>query len=551
MGHTISKNTPNTYCAVTIVVPIYGDLPSILGCIKSLLMSVDLDEHRVMLVNDVGPDADAIELAILEAIVGQPSFSYFRNDHNLGFVGTCNRAALELDDSGNDILLLNSDTVTTPGFVEEMRDVLNSHPRHGVVTARSNSATIASMPYRLADPLAERSFERTRTAFSLLSEHLPRFTIAPVAMGFCFLTRRSLIDKFGLFDDVFAPGYGEENDYCLRINQAGYLALIANRALVLHEGSKSFSQVGRNEIRDAHEVLLERRYPFYRRAVRLYNYYGVSAVEWFADVITPRVAKCKVSVDIRGLSAVISDEERNVTIVRQIIEQVVVPLQSCFDVELLADADLIARIGIDPATIRITTALKDPVQISDVGIIFADSTTPQRLTEANRRYLHWGVLSVTPARDLVWSTQMKEAPRLLAETDLRRHAEFEVALRGAGADAFGFLGLEIAAAPGVQLSIGGNVAPAELANRVAAAIETLQALPELLPGLDARWQHFTRLEHYLATAASAASAASATAIVQTHVGADSTISPDGHRSRVVRAIARRLTSVRRRRGVRL
>ncbi|MGN6127604.1 MAG: glycosyltransferase family 2 protein, partial [Humibacter sp.] len=99
----------NSRPGVTVVVPVYGDLESLSACVEALKTTVDFSRHAVMLVNDVGPDADEIEAALLEAIDGLDGFEYHRNARNLGFVGTCNRAALELDRSDRDILLLNSD----------------------------------------------------------------------------------------------------------------------------------------------------------------------------------------------------------------------------------------------------------------------------------------------------------------------------------------------------------------------------------------------------------------------------------------------------------
>ena len=98
-------------------------------------------------------------------IDGATGVDYVRNERNLGFVGTCNRAATELDRTDNDILLLNSDAELFPGTLQEMSAVLHLSEKHGVVTARSNHATIAGslataivvlapVWWRLAVPLA-------------------------------------------------------------------------------------------------------------------------------------------------------------------------------------------------------------------------------------------------------------------------------------------------------------------------------------------------------------------------------------------------------------
>jgi len=285
---------------VTVVVPVYGDLPSLLGCVESLKLTVDQQIDSVLLVNDCGPDADAIEAALLAAIENEPGFRYERNPRNLGFVGNCNRAALELDLTDNDILLLNSDTVTTPGFIEELSSVLHSAPEHGIVCARSNNATIASLPFRLRDPRAGRNVERTLAVHEALRDSLPRFSVAPVSMGFCFLVRRALITEYGLFDEIFAPGYGEENDFCLRMRSHGFLSLIAHRALVLHVGGLSFMPTRRAQLRNAHERILTARHPGYTEAVQSYLKRDGDPVDVFADCLVPADTTVRLLIDCAG-----------------------------------------------------------------------------------------------------------------------------------------------------------------------------------------------------------------------------------------------------------
>src|SRR5262245_19011638 len=77
---------------VTIVVPVYGDLATLMACVESLKKNVDLKRNRVLLINDCGPDADIIEANLRAGIQGWSSFWYERNDRNLGYVRTCNRA---------------------------------------------------------------------------------------------------------------------------------------------------------------------------------------------------------------------------------------------------------------------------------------------------------------------------------------------------------------------------------------------------------------------------------------------------------------------------
>ena len=253
---------------VTIVVPVYGDWPSLAQCVDALKKYVDTSRHQVMFVNDCGPEVELLEKKLQKAITGTP-FLYFRNKRNLGFVGTCNRAVTELDKTGNDILLLNSDAKVTKGFLDELLAVLYASNHHGAVTPRSNNATIATVPL----PSAIQKGIEPETSFKLfqkLKTKLPRYTVVPTAHGFCMLIRRPLITKYGLFDEIFGRGYGEEVDFCLRIKQHGYLSVLANHAFVFHLEARSFTNEVKAKLLAKNEKIVWQRYPDYRQSVRDY-----------------------------------------------------------------------------------------------------------------------------------------------------------------------------------------------------------------------------------------------------------------------------------------
>jgi GT2 family glycosyltransferase len=252
---------------VTIIVPVYADWPSLKDCIESLKQNVD-EKHSIILVNDCGPDVDTIEKNIQKSIKGHKNFSYFRNPKNLGFVKNCNRAVMQLDKSDNDIMLLNSDTKTTPGFLEQMLSVL-SIDKIGVVSPRSNNATICTFPLSVMkndQVSAEQSYEM----FNKFSLKFPDFTITPTGHGFCMLIRRSLIKKYGLFDEAFGKGYGEEVDFCQRIRNAGWQCVLANHAYVFHLEARSFSIEAKQKILEVNNKIIRERYPYYQKEVRDY-----------------------------------------------------------------------------------------------------------------------------------------------------------------------------------------------------------------------------------------------------------------------------------------
>ena len=280
---------------VTVVIPVYDDWNTLEQCIKSLKKYLDT-RHKVLLVNDKGPNWELLESKIKEEISDSDNFEYVANPENLGFVKTCNRAVFELDKTDNDILLLNSDTEVTEGFLEEMLDVLYVTEKHGAVCPRSNCATIYTIPFNKKashDLTPEESYK----VFQNVKDLLPRYNVMPTGVGFALLIKRNLIKFYGLFDEIYSPGYNEENDFCMRINQYGYSLISANRAYVFHYESKSFG-TKKNELDLKHSEYLLKRYPYYPAIVNMYQNNQIDPVEYFADLIGGLYSKKRVLIDL-------------------------------------------------------------------------------------------------------------------------------------------------------------------------------------------------------------------------------------------------------------
>ncbi|MDE7313653.1 MAG: glycosyltransferase [Eubacterium sp.] len=275
---------------VTIVIPVYKDWESLSVCLNSLKKYVKT-RHKVLIVNDRGPNWEEMGHCIRQSIKGCHNFFYDVNIENMGFVKTCNRAVYELDQTDNDILLLNSDTKVTEGFLEEMLQVLYAQEKHGVVCPRSNHAMLLSMPvsHNTKKPLKD---EVCYAVFEQMRDILPRYTVIPTGVGFSFLIKRSLIRKFGLFDEVYGRGYNEENDFCMRINQYGYSVIMANRAFVYHFEGRSFGTARKKLEMENRRILLS-RYPFYDAMISRYFNHSMAPAEYFADLIAEQVYEKK------------------------------------------------------------------------------------------------------------------------------------------------------------------------------------------------------------------------------------------------------------------
>jgi len=125
----------------------------------------------------------------------------------------------------------------------------------GLVGPLSNTASWQSVPeiFNASGDWADNPLPTKMTVAEMgeltarNSAHLyPRL---PLLNGFCLMVKRQLIEQIGYFDEeTYGEGYGEENDYCLRALEAGWLIAVADDAYVYHAQSRSYSHERRMEL---------------------------------------------------------------------------------------------------------------------------------------------------------------------------------------------------------------------------------------------------------------------------------------------------------------
>jgi len=63
-------------------------------------------------------------------------------------------------------------------------------------------------------------------------------------VGFCLALKREVYEKIGGLDEQFGLGTFEDDDYCLRARQAGYVNMVARDSFVHHFGQITFKGEG-------------------------------------------------------------------------------------------------------------------------------------------------------------------------------------------------------------------------------------------------------------------------------------------------------------------
>lgn len=252
--------------AVDIIIPVYNGYDDLQLCIPSVLKHTDLTKHRVILINDCSPDG---RIAPYLDGLAQEHILVLHNEKNMGFSANVNKGMAQSTD--RDVLLLNSDTIVTAGWLEKIAACAYREESIGTVTPLSNSATLCSVPVMCQDNPVPENVTVDEYAGLIEACSLKRYPTITVAVGFCMYIKRALIDAIGVFDaKTFGRGYGEENDFCNRAQQAGYHHVMCDDTFVYHKGTASFDTEDKKKLLEEHEAILNERYPSQMEQNHLY-----------------------------------------------------------------------------------------------------------------------------------------------------------------------------------------------------------------------------------------------------------------------------------------
>ena len=244
--------------ATDVVIPVYRGLQRTLDCLATVLETVPASS-RVIVVDDASPEPILAEA--LDGLAQEGRILLLRHPRNRGFPAAANtgmRAA-----AGRDVVLLNSDTLVAPGWLEGLRAAAHAANDIGTATPFSNDATILSYPeIGKLNPMPDLA--ETRRLAALAARVHPGLVLdIPTAHGFCMYIRRDCLDAVGLLrEDVFAQGYGEENDFSLRARHLGWRHVAVPGVYVAHVGGESFGLARQHLIR-RNLALLNRLHPGY------------------------------------------------------------------------------------------------------------------------------------------------------------------------------------------------------------------------------------------------------------------------------------------------
>jgi len=214
---------------VTIIIVNWNGEEVFPDCLKSLQELTYPNWELVVVDNG---SLDGSENLVSNHNLKFKEYILIKNSKNLGFAPANNQGVKK--STGEYILLLNNDTKVTPDFLSIMVEKMERDRQIGAMQPKiylldlpgfldntgaylTRSGFLQHWGFKKKDG---GGFDKERLIFS--------------AKGACLLTRKSLVDKIGLFDNDFGS-YFEETDFCFRVWLAGFKVLYYPKANIFHK----------------------------------------------------------------------------------------------------------------------------------------------------------------------------------------------------------------------------------------------------------------------------------------------------------------------------
>jgi GT2 family glycosyltransferase/glycosyltransferase involved in cell wall biosynthesis len=194
---------------VSIIIPVFNQIEYTLNCLYSIEQAKEKTPFQIIIVNDCSTDNT---LNILNKIEGLKIVS---NTENLGFLKTVNNGINHAE--GKLIHLLNNDTIVQPGFLDHLVEVIENNDLAGAVGSKliypnhilQEAGCLVYDEHHIVNLGRNQSPDNPEYNFLKKVDYCSG----------CSLLFRKINAKgeINLLDEVYAPAYYEETDFCMRL----------------------------------------------------------------------------------------------------------------------------------------------------------------------------------------------------------------------------------------------------------------------------------------------------------------------------------------------
>ena len=246
---------------IDIIIPVYNGFEFLEPLINSIIKNTSMD-YRIFMCDDKSSDERVLPL-LKKLKDSNPSvnITILENELNLGFIKTVNKLVKY---TNNHFVLLNTDTELPPYWIERLMYPIFEMKNIASTTPFTNAGTICSFPNYLEDNsiFEDMNVEELDSYFQYVNFE-KTFIEIPTGVGFCMGVNKTLVNKIGMFDEIFGKGYGEENDWCQRAIKKGYKNLHVTNLFVYHKHGGSFPSEEKQRLISKNLTVLNQKHSNY------------------------------------------------------------------------------------------------------------------------------------------------------------------------------------------------------------------------------------------------------------------------------------------------
>ncbi len=221
----------------SIIVPVHGQLALTLGCLHALAAAGDDSSFEVIVVDDASPDASG------DVLPGIDGLRYLRNEHNLGFIGSCNAGASHA--RGEFLVLLNNDTLVQPGWLDSLLSTFERFPDTGLAGSKlvypdGRLQEAGGIVFQNGRPANYgRNGDPSDPRYNFVRE-------VDYCSGAAIALPTALFRELDGLDAHYAPAYFEDTDLAMRVRRLGLKVRYQPASVVVHlEGASSGTDEGK------------------------------------------------------------------------------------------------------------------------------------------------------------------------------------------------------------------------------------------------------------------------------------------------------------------
>jgi GT2 family glycosyltransferase/glycosyltransferase involved in cell wall biosynthesis/SAM-dependent methyltransferase len=232
---TLDRAVRQKLPALSIVIVTHQSGEYIGPCLSSVLRNTCNPNFEIVVADNASTDGTRDVLHAMAA--ADERIRLVLLDENRGFAGA-NNIALE-QASGDYLILLNADTMVTPGWTERLIRHCRRNPSIGLICPVTNYAgNEVKININYQDNREMQDF-----AMSLARRHSGECSDIGVAPLFCALMPQAVWQRVGALDERYEIGMFEDDDFSVRVRNEGFRVVMAEDCFVHHFGQGSFAKL--------------------------------------------------------------------------------------------------------------------------------------------------------------------------------------------------------------------------------------------------------------------------------------------------------------------